>query len=87
MQSTNVYIRARTIVREQGTVALPIRDAGFLGRAADYGGGASGSLGVKDNSNRLKVSAAPSPVMADEAPIVRGAPQEPEPAKISSTQC
>jgi hypothetical protein len=66
--------------------ALPIRDAGFLGRAADYGGGASGSLGVKDDSNRLKVSAAPSPVMADEASIVRGAPQEPGPVKISSTQ-
>jgi len=30
----------------------PIRDLGVLGRAADYGGGASGSPGVKDDSNR-----------------------------------
>jgi len=60
-----------------------IRDVGILGRAADYGGGASGSLGIKDDSNRSQTSAAPVPVMADEALVVRGAPQDPGPVKTS----
>ena len=64
----------------------PIRDLGVLGRAADYGGGASGSPGIKDDSNRFQVSAAPVPVMAGEALVVRGAPQDPDPVKFSSTQ-
>ena len=62
-----------------------MRDVGVLGRAADYGGGASGSPGIKDDSNRLQISAAPAPVMAGVAPIVRGAPQDPGTVKISST--
>ena len=57
-----------------------------MGRAADYGGGASGSFGVKDYSNRSQNSAAPTSVMADEALVVRGALQDPGPVKISSTQ-
>ena len=57
-----------------------------MGRAADYGGGASGSFGVKDDSNQSQVSAAPTSVMADETLVVRGAPQDPGPVKISSTQ-
>ena len=67
------------------TLAL-LRDVGVLGRAADYGGGASGSPGIKDDSNRLQTSAAPLPVMAGEALVVRGAPQVPGPVKSSSTQ-
>jgi hypothetical protein len=62
-----------------------VLDVGVLGRGADYGGGASGSPGVKDDSNGSKVSAAPVPVMAGEALVVRGAPQDPGPVKISST--
>jgi hypothetical protein len=63
-----------------------IRDVGVLGRAADYGGGASGSPGVKDDSNRLQISAAPLPVMAGEALVVRGATQDPGTIKISPPQ-
>ena len=36
-----------------------MRDVGVLGRAADYGGGASGSPGIKDDSNRFQTSVAP----------------------------
>ncbi len=46
-------------------------------RKAD-GGGVSGSSGVKDDSNRLAISAAPMPVMAGEAPVgLRLRPQYP----------
>ncbi len=68
--------------RPEASLPAWIRDLGVLGRTADYGGGASGSPGVKDDSNRLQISAAPVPVMAGEAPIVRGAPQDPDPVEI-----
>jgi len=60
------------IIEDEGVSELYAPFGGLIVATA-CGGGASGSLGVRDDSNRLEISADPEPVMADEALMDCGA--------------